>query len=148
MLVRCSGMPAACSWHAGSILGPSSGRSATTFFDALPLRGRIRVVLLPVVNRSISDLADHKAHVDQRRDQRARLAVPVRLELNVVIRQVGQVSGPALLAHPQEQAHERPASVRAQQLLEPLGLAVPAQANRDADVVGHGLTDSAEFLLR
>lgn len=137
MLGLSTGMLAACVWHARSILRPSGIGGPLTFLDPLAFRGGVGVVFLPVVNRPCASLADKEANFSERSDERARITIPICFRLDVVIGQAGEVASPALLACPQEQAYQRPASVRTQQLLQPLGLAMPTQADRDADVVSH-----------
>lgn len=94
-------------------------------------------MLQPVVDRTSAGIADEELDFNQRGDELARLAIPIGLSLDVVVGQSGEVASPALLASPQEQTDERPASFRPKQLLKPLGLAMPAETDRDANVVCH-----------
>lgn len=68
---------------------PASVCALFRLLDALTLRGGVWIVFLPIVDLAVSRPTLKKTNLDKRRNQRAWLAIPVRLFLNVVIGQAG-----------------------------------------------------------
>lgn len=89
MLIACTGMPVACSWHARGILAPSSDGGAASFLDALALGRGVGIVFLPIVDGPAACLSNKEPNLQQCLNQRARLALPIRLFLNVIVGEPG-----------------------------------------------------------